>query len=345
MKIDILNNLCEYLLQNFSDIIISDKDKIFKYLENLSNGEFSNTKGVGSNFVQSIFQVPYCKNIGIHSLLKLTHLAPDGLIIDLLGGSGQVTLAAKKFNLFNETKRILTADIEIYQVLKALSLDIPAIPLDINNLAIIKDKVFSCALIAYGFHHISLKKRRIALKESFRTLKSKGILILHEGIHGSLMARISNELIDILGSKPHFFPHPKLDELFSLFDNVGFKSIREFDLFDPQIFFSDSADSVLFTLKSYFENHYYINNNISDQKFLKYLKKICNNHQFSELGDNIRCLKLDNLYNPIYLNKLYIGKTPDEIFNAAFPNLKRPLELHRYCIIIPRYAKIIVGEK
>lgn len=323
-----------------------NKDLINRCLNKLPHYQFFTKDLGGEEYSKSVSSAPYVKNIGIFQILQLLTSPHKTLItLDVLGGSGQIALVNKLY--FNFKNLLLTTDIETDQIVKAIQQGLPAFPQDATNLNLISGSSVDHVIIAYGFHHLPPERRILVIKEALRVVKTKGKVLLHEGLLGSTTERISTEIIDRKGKYQHEFPHPSGEEIEKYLNEIKAPFIS-YDLFDPQVFLAETKGGVLDLFRHYVINHYSLPQTTATSELLFLFRNFFKNHHYqaTEVGNLISTQSW--IKNKEYGQKFSVAKTDQELFRHIFPKIKTGgpnIKDYTWSVIIPRYAKIYLIEK
>lgn len=327
---------------SLAELLVEDGDAVEEYVGEIAPGQFSDAwHGIGEEYALSVSEVPYCKNLGIRSLLGLLDEGESPrVVLDILGGHGQIAMAARSYGLCGFPEAIVTADRELDQVTRAEGRGLPAIPVDAVDLRIVRDGALDAALIAYGFHHIPPEQRGRAVACGLERLSPTGVLLLYEGLHGSVMERISTELVDEMSSTPHRYPHPDEGELEGL-EQLGEPQPGPTFVFDPQVFLAGSRDEAEALAASYYRNHYTLKPSVTDDEVLEELRRICEQNREEHLPGEVFGLAEWGLHGAGCTTSFFSGATPPALFAAMFPAAGEPAGDQRHCVVIPRYGRAI----
>lgn len=328
---------------SLAELLVEDGEAVEEYVGEIAPGQFSDAwHGVGEEYALSVSEVPYCKNVGIRSLLAI--LAEDcspGVVLDILGGHGQIAMAARLYELCAFPEAIVTADRELDQVTRAEGRGLPAIPVDAVDLRIVRDGALDAALIAYGFHHIPPEQRGQAVSSGLGRLSPTGVLLLYEGLHGGVMERISTELVDEMSLTPHRYPHPDEDEMAAL-ERLGEVQPGTSVVFDPQVFLAASGEEAEAQAADYYRNHYTLKPSVSDAEVLDALRRICEQSRETHQPGEVFGLAEWGLEGAPCTTSYFCGPTPAALFGAIFPAADgEPAGDQRHCVVIPRYGRAV----
>ncbi|WP_158566808.1 class I SAM-dependent methyltransferase [Actinomadura craniellae] len=322
--------------------VIEDQEAVDSYLTTLGGGHFSDT-ATGGDYASSVSSIPYCKNIGIRGLLGAVSPAPGADVFDMLGGSGQVALAAQQYGLCSFADAIITADIEIDQVERALRRGLRAVPLDLADPRIIRNSSVHHLLYAYGFHHLSPDARASAAREAYRILKPGGTAVFYDGTIGTTTERISSLVVDRLSDHPHKYPHPTVDEIEAAAEAAGLELRGTFRILDPQIFLSATGSQARQLAAQYYADHYAIDS-LSWELLHDHLTdayRSSNPIDAPEMSTGRQ-----ELAGWLPWNETYSGPTSAKLLQAIFPcGWDTPDESCRECVVIPREGVAVIYNK
>ncbi|MEV1155053.1 class I SAM-dependent methyltransferase [Micromonospora chokoriensis] len=277
-------------------------------------------------YVRSVSAVPYCKNIGISNLLTEFGGHPGPVVLDVMGGAGQIALAARRYGLTPAAIEIITADHDTRHVEQANRRHLPAIALDITDLSIVAPESIDHVLMAHHVHHLSPSERLRAVDEIVRCLRSDGTLVIYEGPDTSTTAHLSDTVVDELSGVPHRFRHPGREELVSLADHPRLTGQETTSVDSPLVFLADDARQARELANQYFIAHYSLQpgttwEQLSSQLHLAYTR--------ARVADG-----------------LHVGALPDGILTRLFPS---PADRHPYlgqaCVVVRREGLIVKARK
>ena len=329
---------------SLAELLVDDGSFVNEYVGGIAPGQFSDAwHGIGEEYAVSVSEAPYCKNVGIRSLLGLLADGGEGpgVVLDILGGHGQIAMAARTYGLCSFAEAIITADRELDQVTRAEHRGLPAIPVDAVDLRIVREGALDAALLAYGFHHIPPDQRPEAVRCGLERISPSGLLLLYEGLHGSVMERISTELVDAISNTPHEYPHPDEDEMAEL-EQLGEPLSAPSTVFDPQVFLAASREEAESLAASYYRNHYTLRASASDKELLERLRDICERYCEEPSPDEVFGLVEWGLAGAECTLRFFSGPTPEVLCQAMFPGEPgEPARNRRHCVVIPRYGRVI----
>ena len=326
------------LPDSLKEYLVEDGLAVNSYFAGLGGGHFSDVLA-GGEYASSVSSVPYCKNIGIRGLLGVVDAAPGADVFDMLGGSGQIVLAAREYGLCGFTDAIITADIEIDQVERALRRGFRAILLDARDPHIIRTSSVQNLLYAYGFHHLSPDERNCR-QGGAQNPEARGTAVFYEGTIGSTTERISSLVVDRLSNHPHKYPHPAIEQIVSAVRVAGMELRATFRILDPQIFLSASVDQARLVAARYYAGHYTVNS-LSWDLLLDHLTDAYRSS--SPIGEPLATADWQNLADLLPWNEAYSGPASIELLRAAFPRgWGTADESWQECVVIPREGVAVV---
>ncbi|MEL7634745.1 hypothetical protein [Sporomusa sphaeroides] len=372
MFIENKNEIIDNVFNNFngkakSILVDGLKEKLHLYLQSIekeTSVHFNSTEGIDFYTRSSEFS-PYVKLIGIIEIIKIVkrHIGnyENKVGVDFLGGSGQLRKVISSLS-DNFGENFYTADKSIKQIIQGLNKKYTMIPCDITNPYIIKNNSIDWALIAYGFHHIQPNKRITSLRAVYDKVRSGGILVLHDGFKGSSTIDIMEKVVDVYSKEKHIYPFLKIED----FDKYGdyFKStfnanIYRYGIYDPQIFIGESLSSTINQFSKYMKYHYYLD--IEEDCIFDIFKKVLLEYSEKEHDSNTRkylrleeknltsasCRYVFDENNNRKANalNLYTGLCPSDISTEYTKVLKIDEKYFNNCLIVPRFAHILVIEK
>jgi len=327
-------------LQDLDRILSTTDDASLRhYFSTLPHNEFSSkySGGYGDAYQLSTQSHPYAKNIGTQALLQQCAVPPNGVLLDAFGGSGQIASAMSRYLRERNSFDILTADVEIDQIKKAVAKGHPAIALDVSNMGIVKTGVFDSVLLGYGFHHLPPERRPRAIEEAIRVVKPRGRLVLHEGMRGGITQKLSHGIIDCHGTSPHLYEHPSYDEVRSYLPKGV--HIEETNIFDPHVIVDTSDKAVEASFLSYYVGHYSLPRDLSYERLRDIICDIYNEHSFPEWETAPLFGGHSWAHGAEYERRFYLGRLPQPMKSALFPLGMVDLPA-TWAAIVPRFAKV-----
>jgi ubiquinone/menaquinone biosynthesis C-methylase UbiE len=171
-------------------------------------------------------------------------LSPSTCVLDVLGGNGALTRVMRQIEQPHRVPTIVTSDQTAEMVVDALELGLPAIRQPAQQL-LLRDETFDGVILAYGTHHIPPEDRLPALKEARRVLRQDGRVVVQDFEPETLTARWYSEVLHTYTASGHDFRHLGQQEMISLLTEAGFRDVEVVAVYDPFVFYDDTADRVL----------------------------------------------------------------------------------------------------
>lgn len=176
------------------------------------------------------------REVGMTSLLEL--FSPDSRetpasalrVLDILGGSG--TVARLAATLGDKAPTVITADISNLMISSCRAYGLPYIRQSAAR-SLFRDDSLDGVLIGYGTQLLSPETRRLAVAESYRTLKPGARLVVHAFEAGQGAARFFDDVVHPYSSTGHPHEHLTRAEIRGLFADAGFSDITIRDMNDP----------------------------------------------------------------------------------------------------------------
>jgi SAM-dependent methyltransferase len=307
-------------------IVVSDQVAVDHYFERLAEPSVNRDNHDDEEYVASLSIAPYAKNIGIANLLGLLELRAGQVVVDVLGGAGQVAMAARRFGLCGRPEQILTADEDVRHIVQALQQQLAALPLDPTDLRIVAPGIVDHVLVAHHVHHISPDGRQGAIEQAVGALRPGGTLVIYEGPRGSSTAHLSDTVVDELSAIPHTFPHPTRDELLRLADHPLLRDVRAVVIESPLVFLAHGEAEAQATALDYYIRHYSLH---PDTSWSTLRGQIDEAYRRTGNGDEV-----------------YIGELSELIEQQVFPlSADRASHLGTVCVIVPREGLAVIATK
>lgn len=327
------------------NIISGGEEEVARYIEALGNNEFSSKfeDGYGDSYTHSVTKVPHAKNLGVSALFDLARAKPQQTVLDVFGGSGQLKVAMDEYIDPENTINIITADIEVDQIEKALKKGIPAIPLDASDMSIIKDNAVDVVIFAYGFHHLSPDNRSKAIEEAVRITKPKGRVVIHDGMNGGITHRLSYGIIDLHGSVPHEYEHPRLEDMRETISKQRITTYAEHDIVDPHVFFGSSRAGVEALFTEYYKHHYSLPN-WDFAQLKEVIDEIYETHQYGPEETSRLVPQQAWVRGRPFEREFYVGPTDRDLLKATFATKAFNFEENAHSVVVGRHAKVFVLE-
>jgi len=330
-----------------SSPIFGDKSEadLENYFSRLGSNEFSSkyNEGYGDEYNMSVCSHPYAKNIGINEIINICCIPPGGLLLDVFGGSGQINQTLESSIGYNEKFNLITADIEVDQISKAINMGYKSIALDASNMEIIADNYFDVVLFAYGFHHLPPDKRLDALQEGVRVTRGGGRVVLCEGMMGGITQKLSYNIVDLLGSNPHEYEHPTLQDIRMYIRDLSIKNSQEYNIFDPHIIVGDNKSDVESLFTEYYKNHYSLPDELAFADLREIVSAIYYEHLFSKWEITGLSRRQNWINGMPYEFDFYVGPIDDLVMEQLTP-ANGELFRDKWIAVVPRYSKMFVLE-
>ena len=220
------------------------------YVENLgtfpAHFESEDEGGRGDTYRQSQMRHPLARATGIQQLFDLFadpggQLHPAMVILDLLGGNGTLTRAARCIYASEQTPTIITSDLSAEMVRDALSKGLPAIRQAAQKL-LFADQTVDGTLFSYGTHHIPPESRMSTFAEALRVLKPGAQIVVQDFEEDSPTARWYSELLDKYTTTGHDCIHFTREDMSHLLKGAGFEDVRVLDVYDPFVLEAATAE-------------------------------------------------------------------------------------------------------
>lgn len=201
-------------------------------------------KGRGDSYRQAQNTNYLIRSVGFLRIFDLAISQLEGnpadlAILDALGGNGTLTRIIRASRPANTIPYIVTSDVSARMIESALTQDLPAIRLPLQDLMWFEDQVFDAVIVAYGTHHIPPDELPNALAEAYRVLKPGGRIVLQDFEIGCPTTLWYEDVLDrytLTGHKFHYFSRQQFDDLLV---GASFTDIEVVDVYDPLIFLAD----------------------------------------------------------------------------------------------------------
>lgn len=322
----------ESLAEVVKKLLVSDPVQVCEYIARLRISEDSedSENQHDSGYGESLQMVPYVKNIGIQNLLGLFEYRPGDVLLDVLGGAGQVSIAARTYRLSPFEASIVTADADLGSVHSVASRGLPAVPLDPRDMSIIREGSLSSVMLAHHVHHLSPSDRSVAVREAASRLRPGGTLVIYEGPRGGTTARLSDYIVDQLSETSHRYLHPTLDQLLDIVPSTLVDDVEALWIESPLIFLGRDADEARRRALAYYIRHYSLYEFISWDVLREHMEDAYS-------GMSIKDTLSQSATGRSHQSQLYVGPTDHRLLQQLFPTpTAAPMPEASFCVVVPR---------
>jgi SAM-dependent methyltransferase len=308
------------------DILIQDSVAVDDYLARLADDVSGLDDDEDEDYVASVSLARYCKNIGISNLLAEFDGRPGEVVLDVMGGAGQVASAARTYGLYPYPEWILTGDRDLRHIVQADRAQLPAVPLDVTDLSVLAPQSVDHVLLAHHVHHLSGAERVVAVAEIVRCLRRGGTLVIYEGPADTSTANISDTVVDELSGKPHTYRHPGRDELIALAGHPLLDRVEAVSTESPLVFLADDEQQARDLATAYYIRHYSLR---LDTTWAWLAERISEAYRRAGRGE-----------------ALHVGPVPDGLLDRLFPVPDdRRAHAERACVIVSREGLIVKARR
>jgi ubiquinone/menaquinone biosynthesis C-methylase UbiE len=232
---------------------VSDEARLAEHFRNIGNssGHFDFKQGAagrGDAYRNAQNRYPLAREFGLRKLFWLFRqttwgLAPNTIVVDLLGGNGTLTRGAMALLSPAERPYIVTSEPCWDMVADTVRQNLPVVQQTAQS-TLFRSSSLTVAFAGYGLHHIGRPDRPQLAAEAWRILKPGGRVVLHDFETGTATARWYSEALHAHTSTGHAFDHFSQEELRTLLSDAGFQNVRAFNVYDPFILYGPSAGDV-----------------------------------------------------------------------------------------------------
>jgi hypothetical protein len=239
-----------------------DAEKAVEWAEELSatsNGsdDFSaeESGGRGGRYLHAQAINVAARSTGIAAIFRLIRngTARRLIVADMLGGDGLVSRVCTLLGITDVD--IITCDASAHMVEAAWANSLPAL-LQRAEWPLFRPTSVDAVVFAYGTHHVPRADRIDMVHRAHLTLRSQGVLVLHDFMIGSPADTWFRDIVHPYSATGHEFDHFTADEIEEYITKAGFDSCTVMDIDDPYVAIGDSPEEAELNLGEYLVNMY-----------------------------------------------------------------------------------------
>ena len=178
-------------------------------------------------------------------------VTPACRLLDALGGNGTLTRILRDCLPSHGVPFTVTSDVSGRMVESALAQGLPAVRFPLQDLIWFDDCTFDAVFAAYGTHHIPRGERHRAVAEAYRVVKPGGRILLQDFEIGAPTTAWYADVLDRYTLTGHKYDYFTRQDLHDLLAENAFVDIEVKSVYDPLIYFAESADEAKRGLLTY----------------------------------------------------------------------------------------------